>query len=65
VFVKDPFRGQSVAGGLLKLAGFKRTEPLVHTFRTADLSKLKRCVHRPGFARRKRAYDPALDGPLA
>jgi hypothetical protein len=54
IFVKDVFRRQGIAGGLLALAGFDRDQQLTYTFRTADVAKLK-CSreHRPELARRK------------
>ncbi len=65
LFVKDLFRGEGVAKALLAFAGFDPSGPVFHTFRTPDLSKLRRMVHRPGFARRKAPYSLAKDGPLA
>lgn len=65
VFVKSLLRGEGVAKALLAFAGFSPDGPVFHTFRTPDLNKLRRMVHRPGFARRKAPYDPSKDGPLA
>lgn len=56
VFVKDMFRQQGIASALLTSAGFDRTQPLLHTFRTLDARYLGRLVHKPGLARRKAAY---------
>jgi GNAT superfamily N-acetyltransferase len=64
-FVKDVFRRQGVAKQLLEAAGIDRTGPVFHTFRTDDARYLgRRLRHRPEFARRKRPYDAAQDGPL-
>lgn len=64
VFVKDFVRRRGTAKLLLASAGISPDGPVFITHRTADAKYLGNIVHKPGLARRKRAYDPALDGPL-
>ncbi len=65
-FVKDMFRRQGVASLLTAYANFAPDGPLFCTHWTegAALWLGRRLVHRPGFARRKLAYDPGTDGAL-
>jgi hypothetical protein len=62
-FVKHFVRQRGVATLLKAYANFA-SAPLFATFWTEDARHLGQVIHRPGFARRKHPYDPAIDGAL-